>query len=89
MGTKLIVKGTAEIEALCLVSGMPRTASFSLPFSQLFELPDGCLEPEVSAFAMITGQYFEAFDDKLSADIRAAIQIVCLQERSIRYISGA
>lgn len=89
VGTKLIVKGTAEIEALCLVSGMPRTASFSLPFSQLFELPDGCLEPEVSAFAMITGQYFEAFDDKLSADIRAAIQIVCLQERSIRYISDA
>lgn len=89
VGTKLVVKGTAEIEALYLVSGMPRLASFSLPFSQLFELPDGCSEPEVSAFAMVTGQYFEAFDKKLSADIRAAIQIVCAQERSIRYISDA
>ena len=89
VGTKLVVKGTAEIEAMYLVSGMPRLASFSLPFSQLFELPDGCSEPEVSAFAMVTGQYFEAFDKKLSADIRAAIQIVCTQERSIRYISDA
>lgn len=89
VGTKLIVKGTAEIEALYLVSGMPRQASFSLPFSQLFELTDSCTQPEVSAFAMVTGQYFEAFDKKLSADIRAAIQIVCNQERSIRYISDA
>ncbi len=89
VGTKLVVKGTAEIEALYLVSGMPKLASFSLPFSQLFELPDNCSAPAVSSFAMVTGQYFEAFDDKLSADIRAAIQIVCLQERSIRYISDA
>ncbi len=89
VGTKLVVKGSAEIEALYLVSGIPRSASFSLPFSQLFELPDGCTQPEVSAAAMITGQYFESFDKKLSADIRAAIQIVCLRERSIRYIIDA
>lgn len=89
VGTKLVVKGTAEIEAVYLVSGVPQIASFTLPFSQLFNLPDGCTEPEVSSCAMITGQYFEAFDDKLSADIRAAIQIVCLQEQSITYISDA
>lgn len=89
VGTKLVVKGTADIEAIYLVSGLPHSAKFSLPFSQLFTLPDGCTEPEVAAVPMITGQYFEAFDGKLSADIRAAIQIICLQETGIAYISDA
>lgn len=89
IGTKLVVKGTAEIEALYLVSGAPQSAHFSLPFSQLFTLPDGCTDPEVIACDMITGQYFEAFDGKLSADIRAAIEIICLQEHNRRYICDA
>lgn len=89
VGTKLVVKGTAEIEALYLVSGVPQSAHFSLPFSQLFTLPDGCTDPEVIACDMITGQYFEAFDGKLSADIRAAIEIICLQEQSVSYICDA
>ena len=76
VGTKLVVKGSAEIEAIYLVSGVPQTTRFSLPFSQLFTMPDGCTDPEVIACDMITGQYFEAFDGKLSADIRAAIQII-------------
>lgn len=89
VGTRLIVKGTAEIEAVYIVSGIPKTARFSLPFSQLFNLPDGCTEVEASACAMVTGQYFEAFDEKLSADIRAVIQVVCLQEQSMSCISDA
>ena len=89
VGTKLVVKGSAEIEAIYLVSGVPQTARFSLPFSQLFTMPDGCTDPEVIACDMITGQYFEAFDGKLSADIRAAIQIICLQEQSVSYICDA
>ena len=89
IGTKLVVKGTAEIEALYLVSGAPQSAHFSLPFSQLFTLPDDCIDPEVIACDMITGQYFEAFDGKLSADIRAAIEIICLQEHNRRYICDA
>lgn len=89
VGTKLVVKGSAEIEAIYLVSGVPQTARFSLPFSQLFTMPDGCTDPEVIACDMITGQYFEAFDGKLSADIRAAIQIICLQDQSRSYICDA
>ena len=89
VGTKLVVKGTAYIDALYLVSGIPRIASFALPFSQLFELPDSCTQPEVSAAAMVTGQYFDAFESKLSADIRAVIQVVCAQEHNITYISDA
>lgn len=89
VGTKLVVKGSAEIEAIYLVSGVPQTTRFSLPFSQLFTMPDGCTDPEVIACDMITGQYFEAFDGKLSADIRAAIQIICLQEQSRSYICDA
>ena len=38
IGTKLVVKGTAEIEALYLVSGAPQSAHFSLPFSRSFSL---------------------------------------------------
>lgn len=52
-------------------------------------MPDGCTDPEVIACDMITGQYFEAFDGKLSADIRAAIQIICLQDQSRSYICDA
>ncbi len=89
VGTKLIVKGTADIEAVYIVSGVPQTARFSLPFSQLFNLPDGCTDVDVSSCAMLTGQYFEAFDTGLSADIRAAIQLICLQEQSISFISDA
>lgn len=90
VGTKLIVKGAADIEAVYIVSGTPRCAQFSLPFSQIFNLPDGCTEVEVSACTMVTGQYFEAFDDdRLSADIRAAVQIICLQDKSMSYISDA
>ena len=89
VGTKLIVRGTAEIEAIYLVSGLPRTARFSIPFSQLFNLPDGCTEVEADSCAMITGQYFEPFDAGLSADIRAAIQLVCLRDESVSYISDA
>lgn len=89
VGTKLIVKAAADIEAIYLVSGVPQSAKFTLPFSQIFALPDGCTEPEVSVFSMITGQYFEPFDNKLSADIRAAIQVVCLREQSITYVCDA
>ncbi len=89
VGTKLIVRGTAEIEAIYLVSGVPRTARFTVPFSQLFNLPDGCTEVEASSCAMITGQYFEPFDAGLSADIRAAIQLVCLRDETLSYISDA
>ncbi len=89
VGTKLIVKGTADIEAVCIASGIPQTARFSIPFSQLFNLPDGCTDVDVSSCAMLTGQYFETFDARLSADIRAAIQLVCLQEQSISFISDA
>lgn len=89
VGTKLVVKGTAAIEALYILSDTLKTAQFTLPFSQLFNLPDGCTEIEVSAEAMITGQFFESYNGKLSAEVRAAVQIVCTQDSSIEYISDA
>ncbi len=89
VGTKLIVRGTADVEAMYIVSGGLHTAKFSLPFSQIFSLPDGCTAVEASSCAMITGLYFEAFDGRLSADIRAAVQVVCLRDESMSYISDA
>lgn len=89
VGSKLVVKGRMNIEALYIVSGALRPVNFELAFSQLFTLPDEPQATDVSAAAMITGQYFEAFENKLAADIRAVVQVVCAQEQSISYISDA
>lgn len=89
IGSKLIVKGRAEVEALYIVSSAPETAAFSIGFSQLFELPEDVKDPTVSAVGMITGQYFEPLGDKLAADIRGVIQIVCTERQHISYIDDA
>lgn len=89
IGSKLIVKGRAEIEAMYVVSSVPETATFSIGFSQLFELPEDVKEPNVRAVCMITGQYFEPLGDKLAADIRGVIQIICTEQQHISYIEDA
>lgn len=89
IGSKLIVKGRAQIEALYVVSSAPETAAFSIGFSQLFELPDDVKEPKVRAVGMVTGQYFEPLGEKLAADIRGAIQIVCTEQQHISCIDDA
>ena len=89
IGSKLIVKGRAQIEALYVVSSAPETADFSIGFSQLFELPEDAREPKVRAVGMVTGQYFEPLGEKLAADIRGAIQIVCTEQQHISCIDDA
>ena len=89
IGSKLIVKGRAQIEALYVVSSAPETAAFSIGFSQLFELPEDVKEPKVRAVGMVTGQYFEPLGEKLAADIRGAIQIVCTEQQHISCIDDA
>lgn len=89
VGSKLVVKGRMDIEALYIVSDTLQPVHFYLAFSQLFTLPDEPSATEVSATAMVTGQYFESFENKLSADIRAVVQVVCVQEQSIDYVSDA
>ena len=89
IGSKLIVKGRAQIEALYVVSSAPETAAFSIGFSQLFELPEDVKEPKVRAAGMVTGQYFEPLGEKLAADIRGAIQIVCTEQQHISCIDDA
>lgn len=89
VGTKLVVKGDCNIEALFTQNDELRTCSFKLPFSQLFTLPEEAPSPDVCITPMLTGQHYEAFDGKLSADIRAAVQIVCTQEQQEKYLSDA
>lgn len=89
IGSKLIVKGRAQVEALYVVSSAPETAAFSIGFSQLFELPEDVKEPKVRAAGMVTGQYFEPLGEKLAADIRGAIQIVCTEQQHISCIDDA
>ena len=89
IGSKLIVKGRALIHALYVVSSAPETADFSIGFSQLFELPDDANEPKVRAVGMVTGQYFEHLGEKLAADIRGVIQIVCTEQQHISCIDDA
>lgn len=89
IGSKLIIKGRAHIEALYAVSSAPETAEFSIGFSLLFELPEDVKEPKARAVGMVTGQYFEPLGEKLAADIRGAIQILCTEQQHIRCIDDA
>lgn len=87
VGSKLVIKGRMNIEALYIVSDTLQPVRFDLAFSQLFTLPDEPASAEIGAVAMVTGQYYEPFENKLAADIRAVVQVVCMQEQSIDYIS--
>lgn len=89
IGAKAVVKASVYIEALYMADGIPRTAKFTVPVSQIFTLPEGCESPMIIAVPMITGQYYESRASKLSADIRAAIQIVCIQKRTVHYIEDS
>lgn len=89
VGNKLVIKGDCNIEALFILNDELRTCAFKLPFSQLFTLPEEAPSPEACITPMLTGQHYEVFDGKLSVDIRAAVQIVCIQAQKEEFLSDA
>lgn len=95
IGTKVIIKGNAEVRiyAFSEAGEIPREDSFSAPFSQIIDVGADSMQlclvrPE------ITGAYFDLVDtingDKaLDMELHAVLQIVCGEERSIRCITDA
>ena len=95
IGTKVIIKGNAEVRILVFPEEgvLLREESFSAPFSQIIDVGADSMQlclvrPE------ITGAYFDLVDtingDKaLDMELHAVLQIVCGEERSIRCITDA
>ena len=95
IGSKVIVKGSADISA-CYLSdevNYPVRTEFSTPFSQIVDIGqeriDGC-----NVRIELTGAYFDITDiingDKsLDAEIHAVMQIVCRSRERMVYIADA
>lgn len=95
IGTKIIIKGNAEvrIHAFTETGTLPQEYSFSAPYSQIIEVGADSMQlcmvrPE------ITGAYFDLVDTingekALDMELHAVVQIVCAQERTIRCITDA
>ena len=95
IGTKVIVKGTAELR-VCTFSeetGLPAAHSFSAPFSQIIDIGAESMsfctvKPEV------TGAYYDLVDTingerALDMEVHAVLQIVCSERQKILCITDA
>lgn len=89
VGSKLIVKGHADIKAVILNNGGIESAESTVSFSQIFELPERDIVPDYRACVLSTGDYFELSDGRISYEIHAVMQIACREEKSIEYIEDA
>lgn len=93
IGTKIIVKGNANISA-CYLSAeecYPIKAEFSTPFSQIIDIGEESMEL-CSVCPALTSAYYNltetiSGDKALDAEIHAVIQIVSHNREKIRYIS--
>ena len=94
IGTKVIVKGRAEIRIITLAEdGVPIASAFSAPFSQILDvgidsMSHCVIRPE------ITGAYYDLVDTingerALDAEVHAVLQLVCCERQEIRCITDA
>ena len=95
IGTKVIIKGSAEVKihAFAEAGEYPGESSFSSPFSQIVDVGADCMHL-FSVRPEITGAYFDLVDtingDKaLDMELHAVLQLICAQEHSIRCITDA
>ena len=95
IGSKIIVKGSAEITVIGLSGedAMPLVSSFSAPFSQIIDIGAETMQhcivkPE------ITGAYFDLIDTisgekALDMELHAVLQLVSFEARVIRCVADA
>jgi len=88
VGDRLIVRCSAEIEAIFLSEGKITRETFSLPFSQLFDV-DGSGTGCCSIYAASTGEYYDYSDGKLSAELHTALQLVYYKNTELEYSTDA
>lgn len=89
VGSKLIVKGHAEISVLYVSGGKIERAEKRIGFSQIFELTERDVIPEFAVSVLPTGDFFEISEGRISFEIHAVMQIVCSDTREISYLSDA
>lgn len=89
VGSKLIVKGHADIKVIYCVSSGLESYDTAVSFSQIFELPERDVVPDYNAIILPTGDYFELTDGRLSFEIHAVMQIVCTDTKELEYIEDA
>ena len=95
IGTKVIIKGSAEVKihAFTEAEACPRECCFSSSFSQIIDVGADRMHL-CSVRPEITGAYFDLADtingDKaLDMELHAVLQIICAEKHSIRCITDA
>ena len=89
VGSKLIVKGHAEVEILYITEGKLEHALRSTAFSQLFELPERDTMPNITASILPTGDFYELNGGMLCCELHAVMQIVCRENKKFSFVSDA
>lgn len=89
VGSKLIVKGHADIKAVFCSGGDIETGETTVSFSQIFELPERDIVPDYTVSILPTGDFFELNDGKVSFEMHAVMQIVCTETKVIDYVEDA
>lgn len=89
VGSKLIVKGHAEIEIVYTSDGKLEHALRSTAFSQLFELTERDTVPNVTASIIPTGDFYELNGGMLCCELHAVMQIVCRENKKFSFVSDA
>lgn len=89
VGSKLIVKGHADIKAVFCSGANIQTAETTQSFSQIFELPERDIAPDYTVSILPTGDFFELNDGKISFEIHAVMQIVCTETKQIDFVEDA
>ena len=89
VGSKLIVKGNADIKTVVCNGADTHTGETSISFSQIFELPERDIMPDYTVSILPTGDFFELKDGNVSFEIHAVMQIVCTETKAIEFVEDA
>lgn len=89
VGSKLIIKGKADITLIYSENGIINSVNKSTSFSQVFDLSERDIVPEHRLKILPTGEYFRLDGGVLSYELHAVIQLVCSGEKEFSYISDA
>lgn len=90
VGSKLVVRGTAEVTAVCLgAGGEISQAELSLPWSAFLELPEGEAELLFEPVCALTGCSVEASDGGFSVAVGGVVQTPIRSRREISFLSDA
>lgn len=89
VGSKLIIKGKVAITIIYSENNNIRSATKNTTYSQVFDISERDIIPDYTLNIVPAGDYYELYDNVLSYEIHAVMQIVCSTEKEISYICDA